>query len=384
MPMLADTDIARALDDGDLSIGYSFVPNAEGVWVYQEPAAGARDDPDGRTLFENLSVKSRLALTIGPLVKPLDYSTRVPRHLRFEGHDGVVDLRRSRGGYRLRPGEAALVLTNEQIDLSHRIGALVLGRVSSHTDGLVINASYLDPTWSGVVRLHVQNTARHPVTLRLGNEVGRMFLFATPESTPDPLAVAHQGLHYGYSWKRILDDGIDPFPERAPVEPPRTWLRRLRQVNAMARRNVGYTAIGLLALLALPTLRAYQRIDNWSERFEQLDAVETGLAELADREPVAGIETLVWPSGAVVAEAKIELPEEFRYVPDRVFAVAEVESTTASPASSPVLITSVARVGGTTTLTIRAERVPPPPDVGTDGETELGPDTIDVRWLVVP
>lgn len=384
MPMLADTDIARALDDGDLSIGYSFVPNAEGVWVYQEPAAGARDDPDGRTLFENLSVKSRLALTIGPLVKPLDYSTRVPRHLRFEGHDGVVDLRRSRGGYRLRPGEAALVLTNEQIDLSHRIGALVLGRVSSHTDGLVINASYLDPTWSGVVRLHVQNTARHPVTLRLGNEVGRMFLFATPESTPDPLAVAHQGLHYGYSWKRILDDGIDPFPERAPVEPPRTWLRRLRQVNAMARRNVGYTAIGLLALLALPTLRAYQRIDNWSERFEQLDAVETGLAELADREPVAGIETLVWPSGAVVAEAKIELPEEFRYVPDRVFAVAEVESTTASPASSPVLITSVARVGGTTTLTIRAERVPPPPDVGTDGETELGPDAIDVRWLVVP
>lgn len=384
MPMLADTDIARALDDGDLSIGYSFVPNAEGVWVYQEPAAGARDDPDGRTLFENLSVKSRLALTIGPLVKPLDYSTRVPRHLRFEGHDGVVDLRRSRGGYRLRPGEAALVLTNEQIDLSHRIGALVLGRVSSHTDGLVINASYLDPTWSGVVRLHVQNTARHPVTLRLGSEVGRMFLFATPESTPDPLAVAHQGLHYGYSWKRILDDGIDPFPERAPVEPPRTWLRRLRQVNAMARRNVGYTAIGLLALLALPTLRAYQRIDNWSERFEQLDAVEAGLTELADREPVAGIETLVWPSGAVVAEAKIELPEEFRYVPDRVFAVAEVESTTASPASSPVLITSVARVGGTTTLTIRAERVPPPPDVGTDGETELGPDAIDVRWLVVP
>ncbi len=384
--MLADTDIARALDVGDLSVGYSFVPNAEGVWVYQEPAAGAKDDPDGRTLFENLSVKSRVALTIGPLVKPLDYSTRVPRHLRFEGHDGVVDLRRSRSGYRLRAGEAALVLTNEQIDLSHRIGALVLGRVSSHTDGLVVNASYLDPTWSGVVRLHLHNTARHPVALRLGNEIGRMFLFATPESTPDPLAVAHQGLHYGYSWKRILDDGIDPFPERAPVEPPRNWLRRLRQVNAMAKRNVGYTAIGLLALSAVPALRAYQQIDNWSERFEQLDAVEVGLMELTDREPVAGIETLVWRSGALMAEAEIELPQEFRYVPDRVFAVAEIESTSTDPDLRPVLFTRVARIEGRTTLTIRAERRARSPGGGTDGDgdAELAPDAIDVRWLVVP
>lgn len=375
--MLADTGIAVALDTGDLSIGYSFVPNAEGVWVYQEPAAGARDDPDGRTLFENLSVKSRVALTIGPLVKPLDYHTRVPRHLRFEGHDGVVDLRRARSGYQLRPGEAALVLTNEQIDLSHRVGALVLGRVSSHTDGLVVNASYLDPTWSGVVRLHLQNTARHPVALRLGNEIGRMFLFATPDSTPDPLAVAHQGLHYGYSWKRILDDGIDPFPERAPIDPPRTWLRRLRQINAMARRHVGYTAIGLLALLAVPALRAYQQIDNWSERFGQLDKVADGLAELADREPVAGIETLVWEPDADVTQAEIELPDDFPYVPARVFAVAQVESTTAGARSSPVLTTRVARAGGRTTLTIRAERV-------IDADAEPGSDAVDVRWLVVP
>ncbi len=311
--MLSDTAIATALDEGDLAIGYSFVPNAEGLWVYQEPAADAGGDADGRTLFENLSVKSRVALTIGPLVKPLDHTTRVPRHLRFEGHDGVVDLRRIRAGHQLRPGEAALVLTNEQVDLSHRVGALVLGRVSSNSDGLVVNGSYLDPTWSGVVRLHVHNTANRPVTLRLGNEIGRMFLFATPDSTPDPLAVAHQGLHYGYSWKRILDDGIDPFPERATIEPQRRWLRRLQQLNAMAKRNVGYTVVGLLALGALPALRAYQQIDNWSQRFDQLDELETGVADLADRKPVAGIETLTWDADATATEAAIELPDDVRY-----------------------------------------------------------------------
>ena len=221
-----------------------------------------------------------------------------------------------------------------------------------------------------------------------------MFLFATPDSTPDPLAVAHQGLHYGYSWKRILDDGIDPFPERAPVEPARPWLRRLRQLNALAKRNVGYTAIGLLALLAVPTLRAYQRLDNWSQRFDQLDEVEDGLTELVDREPVAGIETLVWEPGKLVAQAEIELPGEFRYVPGRVFALAQIESTTTQAGASPVLTTRVARVGGRTTLTIRAERIGAASGGTTDGDgggdptggpgADLGSDAVDVRWLVVP
>ncbi len=375
--MLSDVAIAAALESGDLSLGYSFVPNAEGTWVYQEPLAGARDDPDGRALFENLSVKSRVALTVGPLVKPLDHTARVARHLRFEGHDNVVDLRRGATGYLLRPGEAALVLTNEQIDLSHRIGALVLGRVSSNSDGLVVNGSYLDPTWSGVVRLHIHNTAHRPVALRLGNEIGRMFLFATPDSTPDPLAVAHQGLHFGYSWKRIFDDGIDPFPERATIEPPRTWLRRLRQLNAMAKRNVGYTVIGLLALLALPALRAYQQVDNWSDRFEQLDGLEAGVEELSDREPVAGIETISWDSGQTVATAEIELPADFRYVPDRVFAAAQIERVGPDNGSVPRLTSRVTRAGSTTTLTIQAVRSEPTDDV-------LGPTSIDVRWLVVP
>ncbi len=382
--MLSDVAIAEALDAGDLSIGYSFVPNAEGAWIYQEPAVGARGDRDGRTLFDNLSVKSRIALTIGPLVKPLDHTVRVPRHLRFEGHEAVVDLRRTSGGYQLRPGAAALVLTNEQIDLSHRIGALVLGRVSSHIDGLVVNGSYLDPTWSGVVRLHVHNTAHRPVALRLGSEVGRMFLFPTADSTPDPLAVAHQGLHYGHSWKRILDDGIDPFPERATIEASRSWLRRAGQLNALAKRNVGYTVIGLLALAAVPSLRAYQRIDNWSQRFEQLDTIEDDLAALSDREPISGIETMVWEEGATRARTEIELPDGFRYVPDRVFALASVAGTGANAVvgagaedqTQPLLTARVSRVGGTTMLSIEGVRRPP--------TGKAPPTAVDVRWLVIP
>lgn len=99
---------------------------------------------------------------------------------------------------------------------------------------------------------------------------------------------------------------------------------------------------------------------------------------------MAGIETLVWPSGALVAEAEVELPEGFRYVPDRVFAMAEIESTTADPASAPSVTTRVARLGGRTTLTIRAERAPPSSDDVTLGDSDVAPDVIDVRWLVIP
>jgi len=375
--MLSDTTIAAALADRHLTVGYAFVPNAEGVWVYQEPTADASDDADGKSLFHNLCVKSRVALTTGPLVKPLTPSPRVARTIRFEGHDGVVDLRRANGGFRLQPGQAALVLTNEQIDLTHQLGALVLGRVSSYSDGLVVNASYLDPTWSGLIKLHVHNTSQRPVTLRLGNEIGRMFLFDTSESTPDPLAVAHQGLHYGYSWKRIFDDGIDPFPERAPIDQRPDLATRFRSLNEMVKRNVGYTLIGALALGLVPTVRLVQQIDNWSERFDQLDDLEAAVGDLGDQAAATGIETITWAGDDVTTEAVVALPDDFRYNPDRIFSIAIVSGR--GPAAPDVVFsTTVSRTGGQARLTIRARRR------GDDAEAVTLDETVDVRWLVVP
>ncbi|MDH3294552.1 MAG: hypothetical protein OER95_09565 [Acidimicrobiia bacterium] len=373
--MLTDNEIRQAVIDGDLSVGYAFVPNGEGVWIYQEPAVDARDDPDGQALFNNLWVKSRVALTTGPLLKPLDYSVRVAGHLRFEGHDGVVDLRRTSGGYRIRPGEAALVLTNEQIDLSYRLGALMLGRVSSYSDGLVVNPSYLDPTWSGLIKLHIHNTSARPVTIRLGMEIGRLFLFDTAQSTPDPLAVAHQGLHYGYSWKRIFDDGIDPFPERAPFDERRRLAAGLSRFSAALKRNVGYTSAGAALLLAVPALRFYQQVDNWSERFDQLDQLEADVATATDGQPVSGIETLTWADGETATRSLIDLGDVV-YDPASTFSVAvagPVTTAMATDGGDPTVRTSVSRVGGLTRLTITAERGQPGPS-----------QRLDVRWLVVP
>ncbi len=371
--MLTDNQIRQAVLDRDVSVGYSFVPDAKGSWTRRTPVADAANDTDGQALFNDLWVKSRVALTTGPLLKPLDYSLRVAAHQRFEGHDGVVDLRRSRGGYRLRPGQSALVLTNEQIDLSHRVGALVLGRVSSYSDGLVVNPSYLDPTWSGLLKLHVQNTTARSVEIRLGMEIGRMFLFDTADSTPDPLAVAHQGLHYGYSWKRIFDDGIDPFPERAPIAERPALIDRVRRVSGFLKRYMGYTALGVLLLAAAPALRFYQQIDNWSERFEQLDQVESDVAELTDGQVVSGIETLTWSEGETIAQAEITLTE-VSYDPGSTFSLGLVDAGPTDAESQSVRIEAeVSRVSGSSLLTITAERL-----------EAAAADRVDVRWLVVP
>ena len=301
---------------------YTFLPDDTGTFVRQPKGLSAKSDQRARDFFEDRLVRSRLGLTLGPLVKPV-VGHGVSSSIRFAGHRRIVDLRKCPDGWALLPARAAIVCTNEHICLPHDVSAYLIGRVSSYNNGLITATSFLDSGWDGIVKLLLLNTSARPVRLYLGFEVARLFFEETPGASTDTGRVGTQSTFYGASWQRILDDHIDPFPPSG-TEPSRSWRQTIERSNDLLEK---YAKVGLLALAlagGAGAVKLYSELRSALDQHDRVVTLEKSLAQVKHRAPVGGTVQVAVPVGRETGETTVALPSGVEYRGDSSSAVAVV------------------------------------------------------------
>jgi deoxycytidine triphosphate deaminase len=310
--MLSDVDVKKLVENGTISLSYNFLPNDTGNFVRTTRILKANSDETARNFFTEHLVRSRLALTLGPLVKPVSHARRIPRSKRYAGHNRVVDLRNCSDGWALLPGQSAVVCTNEHIRLPHDVMALIVGRVSSYNNGLVTGASYLDSGWDGIVKLIVVNTSQKAVRLYLGLEVARIFFEQTPNASLDTSSVGTQSIHYGMSWARILDDRIDPFPQSSA--PPGVRVRlAFASTNDLLQRYAGVGLVALAAFGVLGAVRLYGELQTNLARANSVSQLSRQINLDEARAPVSGTTTITITPGSNQGQVAVPIPGNALY-----------------------------------------------------------------------
>jgi deoxycytidine triphosphate deaminase len=310
--MLSDVDVKKLVDNGTIGISYSFLPNDVGDFARTTRSLKANSDRPARNFFNEHLVRSRLALTLGPLVKPVSHARRISKSKRYVGHARIVDLRKCPDGWALLPGQSAVICTNEHVRLPHDIMALIIGRVSSYNNGLLTVSSYLDSGWDGIIKLVLLNTSQKTVRLYLGLEVGRIFFEPTANASVDTSAVGTQSIHYGQSWARIIDDRIDPFPQSPAAAGARIRLA-LATGNDLLQR---YAGIGLLALAIaglLAATRLYNELQTSLARANSVSQISQQIRLEEERNPVSGTAVITISSGSPQGQVTVPVPGNVLY-----------------------------------------------------------------------
>lgn len=304
--MLSEDRIREAVAKGAVCISYTFLPDTDGVFRQRRAALSAASDPDGREFFDSCLIRSRITLTLGPLIKPLGQSHRIPRRERFGGRRDIMDLRQSLRGYVLLPGQSAVVFANEHVKLGGEYVALILGRVSSYSSGLTTTTSYVDSMWDGLVELHLTNTSKRPVRLQLGAEIGRLFLFESLGGSLDGASVSKQGLHYGFTWARILAEELDPFLQ-GPLRRARSLTPRVHVLNDLLQRYAGFGLLAVLLLAIGTGVRLYIQVSDALGVQSTVQAQGASIAVLRQHAPMTGTESVTVGANAQMAQVEVKL-----------------------------------------------------------------------------
>lgn len=335
--MLSDTEIRAALQSAEFKLEYSFLPNAEGGYAFQDPPVMATQNGAATSFFELKQLRSRLALTLGPLVKPIGSTLRISRNVRFEGHRNVVDLRKCKE-YALKPQHSAVICTNEHVTLPRDLIGFILGRVSSYNNGLVTVTSFLDSGWNGIVKLLLTNTSRDPVRLCLGLEVGRLFLDRTDSASPDISRVGIQSLHHGMTWNRILADGIDPFPQA--ISPPGGRAAAYaRDLNTFLQKYAGVTLLAAGVALTTGAVRLYDDMHLALSQGSQIPKMERDITSTISSSTVGGSLTIPMPPTLDPVTTKIAVPQGRLYRGSDSTAILSTDSPNVIFSATPIQTT---------------------------------------------
>ena len=369
--ILSDTQIRSALQTGRVELLYSFLPSTRGKGIMLRHAAGPYGQHEGvRSAFERMLTRNRLALSLGPLVKPLRSWRRVPPSIRFGDHGQLVDLRQcGNRGWALAPGEAAVAFSNEWLRLPSDLVGFVYGRVSTFNNGIVVAATYLDSTWEGLVKLHIFNSSGRSVTLHLGMEVARLFLAEADAGSADDHSVARQDIHYGFTWSRIIGDGIDPFPASA-LQQEHRHLTALRGTSQWLKEYAGYGLLGLLAAGAVGAVQLYVKLSEPLDLVPKVSQLQASVDQINKQQAISGVETVHIDAGATSGQAVVTLPHGVPVTAGTAY----IAANAGGPAQGIPVGYQLRNNGGTTSLVLTV----------TLARSQTTDMDVNVQWLVVP
>lgn len=369
--ILSDVQIRDALRTGRIELRYAFLPSGgEKVVALRHSVSPVERNEAVRAAFERALTRNRVAVSLGPLVKPLRGWRRVEKKTRFGDHSQLVDLRtRRQSGWPLAPGEAAVAFSNEWLRLSSDIVGFVYGRVSTQNNGLVVASTYLDSTWEGLIKLHIINTSGHTVRLHLGMELARLFLAAADPGSTDDHAVARQGVHYGLTWSRIIDDSIDPFPVSA-MQRENGRLVALRSTSEWLKEYAGYGLLGLLAAGAAGGVQLYTKLAEPLELVPKVAQLQSDVSGVRSQQPLSGVETVHIRAGTSSSQVLVDLPQTLHLGSGTAYIVANTQG--AGPA---VPVRSELRSSGGRLRLVLTVVLTQPSATDVD---------VNVEWLIVP
>lgn len=196
MSILSDRDIRRALDRGDIRIGYAGAREWEDA-----PEEPWRIQPSSLEVTLGVGHGSLLGYTrpmtgspVG-IVDPEDPPAMVPRVWERTARK---DERGWRPFYILRPGEFVLGSTAEQLFISPALCAAIEGKSSLGRLGLMIHATarFIDPGWVGRLTLEFFNASPRPIRLWGGMRIGQVRFERLSSPSERPYGDESLGSHY--------------------------------------------------------------------------------------------------------------------------------------------------------------------------------------------
>lgn len=387
--MLSLAEAERRIAMGELTVGYTFLPRADGTVTEAENevlADPANPASDATQLFRKNYFGDRLSLTLGPIVmshNPRSVDGRNP----FRGRKGYFDLRETNNEFTLEPYEVLSVSTNERIALGASLGAFTLPRLTHVDSGLLYVPSYIDPYWDGLLQAVIINVTAHRQKLRLAEKIAICRIYCVTGNV-DPAVretFARKSHHFGQTWQRILAEDGEPIPRRkrpAPdSQPLPTRVKTFFVEYGKHFKTFGITAsvlavigVGAELLKQLGDLKDLtERLKKVEERSQtlQLDAVPK-LQQATDRlqtsSPISGAASVSLSAGQARAETTITIDRPLEYTATALaFTPSEIDSK------------AVARVSRSasdrkkTELTIDVER-----------RNSSANQAINVVWLLLP
>lgn len=161
------------------------------------------NDPISKVLqCDDVGNSHKIKLHVGYLLRTLSDKKWIDPKSLFNEHDGIVDLRSlKKRQYKLLPGEAVLIFTNEVLDFNKDYFGLVLSRVSHEENGLMVSSTYVDPNWKGVLQLVITNRSETPQLLQEYCEIANLIIFNM--SAPVEASKEEKNGHFGLTWEGI-------------------------------------------------------------------------------------------------------------------------------------------------------------------------------------
>ena len=368
--MLSDTGIRQAIAEGRLALTYSSVHDDDGAWRTLKKAAKVNVDDIADRMFDDALTRSRVALTLGPLLKPLVTSAHVKRSRRFADCKRVIDLRTTSDGWLISPGTSVVAFANEYVELSSDLVGFVVSRVSNFNSGLVVTATYLDSCWHGLIKLHLVNLGGRAVRVRMGDEVARLFFSATPDASDDDYSVPKQGIHFGLTWQKILADRFDPFP-KSGGEGPAFRTAKLHNTNELLKNYLGYGAVAVLVAGVGLGGRLYLEARDSLHLSDQVTGLVDRTDDLESARTVSGSETIDIARGHRSGTVEVALDTNTVTRGDQSFVLARVDDIAAPDAS----VTGELRRGSEGGVLVLSAQLPAP------APRDL---TIVTEWMIVP
>lgn len=320
--MIGNSKIYKAIEQGDIAVCYSFLPDKEGKFerVDNNIVAASKGNHEAFEFLKSKIVRNRICLTVGPVILPINNGT-VPSKANFRGIPGVVDLRKCKNGYSIPAGQSVVLYTNEAIALSKDYSAIILSRVAYYSSGIMVQASYVDSKWRGIVKLCLTNLSNSKFKISLGDDVARMLIFETVDADESISKLTETTYHYNTGWGVILDGPpIDPF-HRIQTQKTSYFLRfsRFFKRNFDKLIGIGFLAFIVTAIPASwPIAKEIAQFMDLKERFVILEkkttSLEGKLSEANNKLPVHGYSELTLNSQGSLTD-KVYLPESINHIP---------------------------------------------------------------------
>lgn len=315
--MLSHNEVDARIDAKTIQIWYSFLPNSAGGFDYHENDLAvdlSLPETAATRFFQKNRYSTHVHLTAGPIVKS-HHGIRVGGRQGYGNHPNCFDLRLQDNKIIVEPSEMLTILTNERIALDGKTAAIVTPRVTNTDSGLILTTAYIDPFYNGICRVVVCNMTPQRQTLCLLEPLAQCFFFDLSSSVAEAYreSFSQKSVFYGHTWRRLLANTNNPFPQLKSPNPSLGWFERFKLAMRNAISYITYekvfAAIGLLGgVVGLYTLV------NFNTTIEGYKGLKTDVDALANRlprvehSPLFGSRVILIPAGATEGRRRMNIP----------------------------------------------------------------------------
>jgi len=192
-----------------------------------------------------------------------------------------------------------------------------------------LTVAYIDPFWDGTLQMILTNSTSSTQRIRLLETIAQCFFFdlATPADARFREEFPRKSHHFGQTWRKVLDEDAEPFPQKKRQHGTLSGVQRVRAVAAGLWlvhggwiKGLGLTALVATALFEsgrmssrVAELESFKRDTSdilpllGKDASYGLPGLKQSLDDLRARLPISGTRAVSVPAGATRGEVEFRV-----------------------------------------------------------------------------